>query len=57
MSEVLDVTQVAQILKVSTLTVRREINEGRLDAVRIGTKLLRVRPEAVERYLAGHAAK
>jgi hypothetical protein len=30
MSEVLDVTQVAQILKVSTLTMRREIRDGHL---------------------------
>jgi excisionase family DNA binding protein len=55
MSEVLDVTQVAQILKVSTLTERREIHDGRLEAVRVGHKLLRIRPEAVEAYLASNA--
>jgi excisionase family DNA binding protein len=57
MSELLDVTQAAQMLKVSTLTVRREIREGHLEAVRVGQKLLRIRPEAVERYLASNVAK
>jgi excisionase family DNA binding protein len=57
MSEVLDVAQVAQLLRVSSLTVKREIHKGHLEAIRVGSKLLRIRPEAVERYLAENPAK
>lgn len=41
----------AEILAISTKTVRRYISEGHLDAVRLGHKTLRVRVESIQRLI------
>jgi excisionase family DNA binding protein len=46
----LTVDQVAEILQACTRTVRRHIDSGELEVVRIG-RLVRIRPEAVEAFL------
>lgn len=46
--ELLTVTETAQLLRVSQMTVRRFIADGRLPAVRVG-KGVRVRREAIDR--------
>lgn len=53
MSErLLTAAEVADDLRVSTMTVYRLIRRGELPAVRVGRNY-RVRPEDLERYLAG----
>lgn len=47
----LTVGEVAEMLRVSTMTVYRLINSGELPAVRIG-KSFRLREEDVDKYLA-----
>ena len=47
----LTVGEVAEILRVSSMTVYRLINSGELAAVRIG-KSFRLREEDVDKYLA-----
>lgn len=47
----LTVRQVADILQVHPQTVQRWIREGRLDAYRVGDRLLRVTVDAVETFL------
>lgn len=46
--------EVASLLHVSDATVRREIARGRLIAVRIGERNLRVAAVEVDRYLRDH---
>ena len=41
--ELLTITEVAQIAKLSTQTVRRHIKDGVLPALRLGKKMIRVR--------------
>ena len=48
----LTVSEVAEALRVSNMTVYRLINSGELPAVRIG-KSFRLREEDVDRYLGG----
>jgi excisionase family DNA binding protein len=50
-SRFLTVAEVAQMLRVSTMTVYRLIGSGQLAAVRVG-KAYRVREEDLDRYLA-----
>jgi excisionase family DNA binding protein len=59
MGAVLNISEVAQLLKVSPLTVKREIRDGHLEASRVGPgrKLVRIRSEAVEQYLAANLTK
>src|SRR5687767_8544271 len=49
--ELLTVHETAQLLKVSPITVRRFITDGRLPAVRVG-KSVRVNREAVDALIA-----
>lgn len=51
-SHFLTVCEVAQMLRVSNMTVYRLINAGQLPAVRVG-KSYRVREEDLDSYLAG----
>lgn len=44
-------TDAAEILAVSTKTVRRYIADGHLDAARLGRKTLRVKVESIERFI------
>jgi excisionase family DNA binding protein len=48
--ELLTVAETAEALKVTTITIRRYIADGRLPAVRVG-KGVRVRKEAVDQLL------
>ena len=41
----------ADMLDVSTKTIRRNIAEGELDAVRLGRKTLKVKAESIERLI------
>jgi excisionase family DNA binding protein len=50
MDEILDLDEVAAILKVSKRTVQREVGQGRLEAFHVG-RALRFRKEAVEAYI------
>jgi excisionase family DNA binding protein len=52
----LTVGEVAAQLRVSSMTVYRLINSGQLPALRIG-RSFRLRPEDLDRYLAGHLTK
>ena len=45
------VAEVAQMLRVSTMTVYRLIKAGELSALRVG-RSYRLRPDDVDRYLA-----
>jgi excisionase family DNA binding protein len=44
-------TEAADILAVSTKTVRRYIADGHLDAVRLGRKTLRIKVDSIERFI------
>lgn len=44
-------TDAADILSVSTKTVRRYIADGHLDAVRLGRKTLRIKVDSIERFI------
>lgn len=50
-TQFLTVSEVAQILRISNMTVYRMITSGKLSAVRIG-KSYRLREEDVNRYVA-----
>ena len=45
------VRQVADLLQVHTESVHRWIREGRLNAYRVGDRILRVTPDALEIFL------
>ena len=49
MSEILNLDEVAKLLKVSKRTVQREVEAGKLEAFKVG-KSLRFRSEAVDEY-------
>lgn len=48
------ITEAAEILAVSTKTVRRYIAAGDLDAVRLGRRTIRVRVESIDRMIDAH---
>lgn len=52
----LTVAEVARALRVSSMTIYREINDGELPALRIGGTW-RIRTSAVEHYLARAASR
>ena len=52
LAELLTIKDVATILRVSTKTVRRSIDRGQLETVRIG-RAIRIRPESVMRLIKG----
>jgi excisionase family DNA binding protein len=47
-------TQAAEILGVSTKSVRRYIAAGDLDAVRIGRRTIRIKTESLDRLIDAH---
>lgn len=51
----LTVEQVAELLNVSTRTVRRRAHMGQIPAIREG-RLLRFAPDAIDEYRAGRRA-
>ncbi|GAA1953292.1 hypothetical protein GCM10009798_10580 [Nocardioides panacihumi] len=53
---VVSLAQAATMLSVSTRTVRRYVDSGHLEAIRIGTKTLRIRVESLQRMLDGTQA-
>ncbi len=54
--QLLTVGEVAQIMRVSNMTVYRLIKSGQLSAIRVG-KNFRLRGRDIERYLVGHAVR
>ena len=47
-------TDAAEILAVSVKTVRRYIAAGELDAVRLGRRTIRIKPESIDRLIDAH---
>jgi excisionase family DNA binding protein len=45
--------EAAETLSVSTRTARRHVESGYLDAVRLGSKTLRIKVESIERLIEG----
>lgn len=56
MAEILNVEDVAKILKVSKRTVQREVKLGRLKAFSVG-RALRFKAEAIEEYMKEQEVK
>ena len=52
----LTVGEVAQLMRVSNMTVYRLIKSGQLSAIRVG-KNYRIRRTDIDRYLTGHAVR
>lgn len=50
----ISLTQAAEILGVSTKSVRRYIAAGDLDAVRIGRRTIRIKTESLDRLIDAH---
>lgn len=50
----LTVQQVADQLQISLRTARELTRTGQIPTVKVGPRLLRVRPEALDAYLAEH---
>lgn len=48
--QLVSITDAAEVLAVSTRTVRRYIADGHLDAVRLGRKTLRIKTESIGRF-------
>lgn len=49
--------EAAEILAVSTKTVRRYIAAGELDAVRLGRRTIRIKVESLDRLIDAHPVK
>ena len=49
--KLVSLTDAAEILAVSTKTVRRYIADGHLEAVRLGRKTLRIKLDSIERFI------
>lgn len=47
-------TEAAEILGLSVKTVRRYIAAGDLDAVRLGRRVIRIKPESLDRLIDAH---
>lgn len=56
-NELLTIPQAAQKLQVNEMTVRRWIKQGKLECVRLGVKLIRTEPQALDDFLRGRMAK
>jgi excisionase family DNA binding protein len=48
------ITEAAEILGVSTKTVRRAIAAGDLEAVRLGRRTIRIKAESIDRMIDAH---
>lgn len=48
------ITATAEILGISTKTVRRLIAAGDLDAVRVGRRTIRIKTESIDRLIDAH---
>lgn len=49
--ELMTVSQAAAILGVNSFTIRRWIKNGKLEAMRIGEKLLKIQPESLAKFI------
>lgn len=56
MNEILNLEEVAKILRVSKRTVQREVETGKLEAFRVG-RALRFRSEAIAEYMKKQIVK
>lgn len=52
----MSIREAAEELGVNSFTVRRWIKSGKLEAIRMGEKLWRIRPDAIERFLEASKA-
>ncbi|KQW47596.1 hypothetical protein ASC77_14215 [Nocardioides sp. Root1257] len=48
------IAEAAEILGVSTKTVRRFIAAGNLEAVRLGRRTIRIKTESLDRFIDAH---
>jgi excisionase family DNA binding protein len=46
------VREISDVLQVHEGTVKRWVREGRIESIKIGMQVLRVKPEAFEQFLA-----
>lgn len=56
MNEVLSLDEVAELLKVSKRTIQREVEQGKLEAFKVG-RALRFTKQAVEEYMQKQKVK
>ncbi|HLS44659.1 MAG TPA: helix-turn-helix domain-containing protein [Ornithinicoccus sp.] len=49
--KLVSLAEAAEVLAVSTKTVRRYIADGHLDAVRLGRKTLRIKLDSIEKFI------
>lgn len=56
-NELLTIPQVAKKLQVNEMTIRRWINQGKLESIRLGEKLLRIDPKALNDFIRGRKSK
>lgn len=49
--ELMTVSQAAAILGVNSFTIRRWIKSGKLEAMRIGEKLLKIKPDSLTKFI------
>ena len=49
--QLVSLTDAADLLAVSTKTVRRYIADGHLEAVRLGRKTLRIKVDSIDRFI------
>lgn len=58
MTELMTVRKVSQALGVSTATIRRWINDGKLQALRLNQRTIRIPGDAVESFVwdQGHCS-
>lgn len=55
--EFMTVAEVAELLKLNEMTIRNYVSAGKLAAVRIGDRRVRIRREDVDRFIDGQATK
>ncbi len=55
--EFMTVAEVAELLKLNEMTIRNYVSAGKLAAVRIGDRRVRLRREDVDRFIDGQVTK
>lgn len=53
--QLLSIADAAEVLAVSTKTIRRYIAAGRLEAVRLGSKTLRIKAASIEQLITANS--
>ena len=57
MQKLLTSRQTADLLGINEQTVRSYVREGKIEAIRLGDKYIRIRPESLEMFLSGATVK